>query len=128
MRQILLDTSIIIDFLSAGNKQRSLMFLMASHYNFTVSSVTVNELRSGISSPQHQEDIDNILSGCKVVEFDDAIAEKTEQLEKHLEESEGSVNTRNLFIAATAMTNRFPLATMDKAAYQNIEGLQLLSL
>ena len=128
MRQILLDTPIIVDFLSAGNKQLSLMFLMASHYQFSVSSVTVNELRSGITEPQHNNDLDLILSGCEVLEFNDEIAEKAEHLERHFEGSARKISMRNLFIAATAMSNRLPLATVDKTPYKSIEGLQLLSV
>ncbi len=64
---ILVDTSVIIDYLRKQNRERSILFTAAKDYTLYVSAVTEFELCVGATSDEKYGDVQSILSFCTVL-------------------------------------------------------------
>ena len=73
--RILVDTSIIIDFLRKKNKEASLLWNIKDTAACFMSSITLFELLSGAKTERHFEDIQKLTKWIESVYFDDHLAE-----------------------------------------------------
>ena len=123
-KSILIDTSIIIDHLRKKNKTNTVFFKLVSHnYNLYISSITLFELLSGAIDAQKVKDIKTTLSFVKILDFDSSSAEKASAAYLHLKKRNSLVDVRDLFIAASAITNNLPVSTLNHKHFQNIPEL-----
>jgi len=59
---VLIDTSIIIDYLRKQNKEKTLFWETINRFECFISSVTVFELYSGAKTDEHVKALDIVLS------------------------------------------------------------------
>lgn len=127
-RGILIDTSIIIDFLRKEKKEKSLLWQIRETSVCFMSSITLFELLSGAKTNKQFEDINRIIKWIDSLSFNDYIAEVAASILRDLKSRNQLIDYRDIFIAATAMFHQLTLATLNISHFERIEGLGLLNI
>jgi predicted nucleic acid-binding protein len=68
-RNVLIDTSIIVDHLRKKNKSKSELYKIINTYNLFVSTVTIYELFAGATDEQKRKDINDFIILVKILPF-----------------------------------------------------------
>ena len=124
--QIMVDTSILIDFYRKTDKSNSVwVSLVRMGYEFAISSITKYEIYSGANADQ----IDfwnSILQLISIIPFDEASVNTVVKINALLKKKRKQIDLADLFIAATAVSNDMPLATLNKKHFDRINALTIL--
>lgn len=127
MKRILLDTSIIIDFLRVKDKRNSHLFKLVEHEcDLNISIITHTELHSGRSiweSKRRQKELDEILSYFNIIPFNLDISKKAGEIK-----AKNNLDLIDSVIAATAIENKLDFATLNIKDFKNIKGLKVIDL
>jgi predicted nucleic acid-binding protein len=123
--QILIDTSIIIDFLRQKNKKSTQLYkLVANDNQLAISILTHTELYSGKSvwsSKKAAEELDKILVGIKVLPITPQISTMAGEIKV-----KNSIDLIDAVIASTGVIEKLPLLTLNKRHFQKIKKLKLI--
>ncbi len=122
---ILVDTSIIIEFLRKPHKEDSQLYTFMERYCLYTSSVIEFELRAGALNIQKQQQVDKVLSIFTVISFSSQISQEAATIYQQLKKNNELIEIRDIFIAATAITHAMLLATLNKKHFERIAKLQL---
>jgi predicted nucleic acid-binding protein len=122
---IVIDSSVIVDFLRAGKKQETQFVRLAgeSEENLVVSIVTHTELYSGRSvweSKKALEDLEVVLSQMTIVGIDTALSKVAGKLVARY-----GMSLADAVIAATTIEQKALLATLNRKHFKMIKGLEL---
>ena len=124
---ILVDTSILIDYFRKSDKSNSkLISLIREGYKFQVSSVTEYEIFAG-STPGQQKYWKEFLEKIKVLPFDQDAVKAAVEINSKLKLKSKQIAIADLFIAATAISNDLPFATLNRKHFDRIDGLLIIS-
>ncbi|MEI6425248.1 MAG: type II toxin-antitoxin system VapC family toxin [Lentisphaerota bacterium] len=125
-KDVLVDTTIIIDHLRKKNKSSTIFFkLVSDNYDLHISVITLFELLSGAIDEQKGKDIKTTLSFVKILNFDSSSATKASELYLQLKKRNRLVDIRDLFIAASAITQNLPVSTLNLKHFQRIPDLKI---
>src|SRR5215218_2784234 len=84
MKKLLIDTSIIIDFLRRPQKEESLLYRLAKeHHALSISIITHTELFAGKSvweRPEARRELESVFSGLHMVPLEMSISEKAGEI------------------------------------------------
>lgn len=122
---IIVDTSILIDLFRKTDKSNALVSLVRQGYTYSISAITEYEIYTGTTSSQI-DFWDNFLAKTTVLTFDKAVAKVAVDINKELKRKRKLIDIADLFIAATAISNNLPLATLNKKHFERIDGLTIL--
>jgi predicted nucleic acid-binding protein len=123
---ILVDTSILIDLFRKTDKENSvLVSLVRQGYTYCISAVTEYEIYTGTTLGQI-DFWDNFLQKTSVLPFDKTVAKVTVKINKELKRRRKLIDTADLFIAATAIENNLPFATLNKKHFDRIDKLVIV--
>ena len=123
---ILTDTSILIDYFRKTDKDNSVLIsLFEQGYDFTISAVTHYEIYSGTTTNQVTF-WKNLLQRTKVLAFDEIVAQTAVDINNELKRKRKQIEIADLFIAATAVANNLPFATLNKKHFDRIDSLHLV--
>lgn len=123
---ILVDTSILIDYFRKSDKNNSqLISLIRSGYKFQISAVTEYEIYAGSTSAQRQF-WDALLEKVTVISFDQTVVKSAVEINHKLKLKSKQIAIPDLFIAATAISNNLPMATLNRKHFDRIEGLTII--
>ncbi len=123
---ILADTSILIDYFRKTDKANSrLIALFDQGYDFNISALTHYEIYSGATSAQLPF-WTSLLARTKVLALDQAIAQASVDINNMLKRKRKQIGMADLFIAATAISNNLPLATLNINHFDRIDGLNVI--
>ncbi len=125
-RKILIDTSVIIDYLRKTNKPKALLWNLRSNYDCFMSTITVFELLAGANTDEKKDDIQKIVKWIEPVSFDKRTAEVAAWFYQDLKKINQGIEFRDIFIAATAYCFNYSLATMNIKHYSRIKEVVLL--
>ncbi|MCA9373269.1 type II toxin-antitoxin system VapC family toxin [Candidatus Woesebacteria bacterium] len=124
--QVCVDTSILIDWLRQSDGSQTIFERLISGQHLpVVSTVVVAELYSGRSVWQHKQAkarLDGVLAECRVIPLEPAMAILA-----------GSIHNMHktplldALIAATAITQSLPLATLNTKDFSAITDITLWS-
>jgi len=89
--------------------------------------VTHFELYSGIKHHKDISRMDKLISFLEVLDFNTIQAQEAASIYRSLKKQNKLIEFRDIFIAASALSNNLPLATLNKKHFQRIEGLALIS-
>ena len=123
---ILVDTSILIDLFRKTDKANSaLISLVRQGYIYCISAITEYEIYIGTTSEQ-VEFWDNFLEKTNVLPFDQTVAKVAVGLNKDLKRKRKLIDVADLFIAATAIANNLPFATLNRKHFDRIDALTII--
>ena len=123
---VLIDTSIIIDYLRKQNKEKTLFWKIINRSSCYISAVTVFELYSGAKEKKHIEALDVVLSHLEVIVFNTEQAKMASSIFRSLKSKNKLIEFRDIFIASSAIVSNMPLATLNTKHFKRIDGLILL--
>jgi len=127
-KTIVADTSVLIDFFRKTNKENSIWIkLFDEGYDIVISSVTHYEIYSGATAEQIPF-WKNILQQVSVITFDAIAAQSAVTINNMLKRKRKQIDMADLFIAATAISNELPLATLNQKHFERIDGLSLITI
>jgi predicted nucleic acid-binding protein len=122
---ILIDTSVIIDFLRKKNKRRTLLWKIKENYECFISSITIFELYCGAKNETHFNDLKKMMPWFNVIDFDNETAKYAAEIYSTLKKDNCIVEFRDIFIAASAIKNNLSLTTLNKKHFERINKLTL---
>ena len=123
---ICLDTSVLIDYYRKKNKVKSLFFNLTEEYSiFAVSAITEYELYIGNSQEQNIF-WNDFFSRIIVLPFDTKTVAQAMNIYKQLKQRNKLIDIPDIMIAATALQNRLPLATLNRKHFERIDELQIV--
>ena len=123
MKKILLDTSVIIDFLRRKDKSDSLLSKLSNN-DFYISIVTHTELFSGRSVWEKKEikqELDKFLSIIVLLPLMEEISQAAGKIKAY----DPKRSVLDCIIAATAIRHNLPLVTLNIKDFENIKGMRL---
>ena len=123
---LLIDTSIIIEYLRKKDKKKSQFYKIVGNYNLFSSAVTLFELFAGAKDEQKLNDIDYVLEYIEIIPFTRETAKLAGEIYLNLRNHNKIIETKDLFIAATALSQDFPLMTLNIKHFERIEGLEIV--
>jgi len=123
---VLADTSLLIDFFRKSDKSKShLVSLIRNGYKFCICVITEYEIYSGATKEQMgywQE----FLEKVDVIHLDQAAVKEAVNINHILKAKRKQIDLADLFIAAIAVSNSLPVATLNKKHFERIESLLLV--
>lgn len=125
MNKILLDTSVIIDFLRRKDKEESLLYALADSELY-ISIITHTELYAGKSVWENlaiKQAVEKILEGITILPLE----KETSQKAGYIKSNHNSNSLLDCIIAATANLHSMQLATLNIKDFQIIEEVELFS-
>lgn len=127
MKNVIIDTNILIDYLRAGRGPfSSLTQLQKQHkIELCLSSITVMELFAGESSRQKSEYLKEFIDQFKIIPFDKNIAKFCGELRR---DQKMAIQTADLLIGATTLWLKAQLATRNQKHFTAIPGLKFFNL
>ena len=122
---ILLDTSILIDYYRKKDKSKTLLFHLAQTWPlFAVSAVTHFEIYIGALNEQ-KDFWDRFFLEVTILPFNAETSALAVSIDKELKKERKQIAIPDLFIAATALSNNLPCATLNRRHFSRIKNLQL---
>lgn len=123
---VLSDTSILIDLFRKTDKANSaLISLVRQGYIYCISSITEYEIYTG-TTPGQVGFWDDFLDKTSVLSFDKTVARVAATLNQSLKRRRTIIDLADLFIAATAVANNLPLATLNRKHFERVDGLSII--
>ncbi len=123
---ILIDTTILIDYFRKTNKDNSVLIsLFDNGYDFTISAITHYEIYSGTTVNQVTF-WKSLLQRTKVLALDEIVAQNAVEINYELKRKRKQIEIADLFIAATAIANNLPFATLNRKHFERIDSLNLV--
>ena len=123
---ILIDTSILIDYFRKSDKANSkLISIIKKGYKFHISSITEYEIYAG-ATPGQQNFWQQLLEKIEVLSFDKQSAIAAVEINSELKRKSKQIAVADLFIAAIAVSNNLPFATLNKKHFERINNLQII--
>ena len=123
---ILVDTSILIDYYRKTDKEKTIWIsLVRKGYSFAASAVTKFEIYSGATNNQ-LEFWDKVFQIILVLPFDEASATSAVSINNALKKRRNKIDIADLFIAATAVSNSLPIATLNRKHFERVDKLKII--
>ncbi|MGN6213904.1 type II toxin-antitoxin system VapC family toxin [Parafilimonas sp.] len=100
--------------------------LVQQGYSFAISVITKYEIYSGATTSQLSF-WNSILQIVAIIPFDEVSVDTAVAINSQLKKKRKQINIADLFIAATAVANNLPLATLNKRHFDRIEALDTVA-
>ena len=126
MKKLLIDTSVIIDFLRRNDKELTHLYKLSGEELY-ISVVTHTELYSGKSvwgKKQAKEELEKLFSGLTIFPLTLEIS----QLAGQIKANNHNTSILDCIIAATASFHKLELATLNVKDFQSIKEVNLYTL
>jgi predicted nucleic acid-binding protein len=125
---VLADTSLLIDFFRKSDKLNSkLISLIDGGYKFCICTITEYEIYTGATEAQ-MEYWKKFLDNVEVLSFNSTAVAKAVDINKALKTKSKQIGIADLFIAAIALSNDLPIATLNKKHFDRIDDLLLIDI
>lgn len=124
--QIVIDTSVVIDFLRRRDAEKSVFARFSGKIKGLISLVTVAELYAGKSvqdDPEKKKRVETMLTGVEINIPTLDTARQTGTLRAKYQ-----LSLADAFIAALAIESGLPLATFNKKDFAKVKELELFEL
>ena len=127
MNKVLLDTSIIIEYIRNGETKANDQLFLRS----TISQITYTELIYGFYKSKKIRELIKIDEFIKdfdidVITINNQVSHKFCELKTTLENKDTKLADFDLIIASTAIVNNLSLYTTNTKHFQRIKGLELI--
>lgn len=129
--KLLLDTNICIYIIRQQPAAVLQRFLEYEVGDIGISSITLAELRYGVSKSIHQDKnakaLDEFIIPLEVVPFDEAAAHLYGEIRATLERAGTPIGAMDLLIAAHALALEIPLVTNNTREFARIPDLNVIN-
>jgi tRNA(fMet)-specific endonuclease VapC len=125
-RRILIDTSLVIDYLRSTDKEKSQFIKLFKKNELCLSVISIFELYNGATSEIKKKDIEIICNDIETIDFDLKTAKLSSQIYLDLRNKNKIIEFRDILISATAIQNDLPIATLNKKHFERIDNLQII--
>ena len=122
MKNFLLDTSVIIDFLRQKEKRKTLLYRL-SEYELFSSIISHSEVFSGKSVWENEEarkTVQTVFSDITIIPLTQKLSEYAGYIKAHQ-----SISLIDCIIAATAIQENIELVSLNTKDFKLIEGIRL---
>ena len=120
------DSCVLIEYFRAKDKPVTWYYrLIQEQWQANLSTVVLFEVLSGANDAQ-REFWKGFFHGIVRLPIDERTAEIAADLFRKLRQNNVRLEPSDLFIAATAIANDLPLATLNRKHFEQIDGLRLL--
>ena len=126
--RMVVDTSIFIDFLRAKKKEQTILQNLSDKHRLFISSVTLFELLVGATSKEKWVEVIELTEDIPVLGFSEKTSEIAAKIYQVLKKQNKIIEYRDIFIAATAISNGLPILTLNKKDFLRIKDLELVEL
>ncbi len=126
--RVLVDTSVIIDYLRKQNKKSTAFWKLINDYECSISTITLFELYSGAKQDTQKKDVNILKSVLEIIAFDAFQAEQASAIFKTLKKENKLIEFRDIFIAACATSNKIPLATLNHKHFERIKDVKIITM
>ena len=124
---MLLDTSVVIDFLRQSNKSATWLYALAVEgHVFSASMITHTELYAGKSVWEKEValgELRGLFSAIRLVPITETISQTAGKIR-----SVYNLDLIDAIIAATAVEEKITLATLNYKHFASVEGVKLLEV
>lgn len=122
-KSVCLDTSILIQYLRKRNKEETRLFTLSEAYNhFFLPTISHYEIIRGLTEA-HYKEWTALLKGFTLLPFDEKASTTAAKIYQRLRAKNQQIDTADLLIAAIALSNKLPLATLNKKHFERVKGL-----
>ncbi|WP_316832172.1 type II toxin-antitoxin system VapC family toxin [Pedobacter aquatilis] len=124
---IMIDTSILIDYFRKKDKSKTRLFKLSQQFQkLCISTITEFEIYTGATGNQ-LDFWKTMLSSFIIFPFDSNAAIIAVEIKSKLKKLRHSIDTADLFIAATAISNKLMFDTLNQKHFSAIEDIELLN-
>ena len=128
-RRILVDTSVLIDFLRKEKREKSLFWrLKKKKYQMIISSITVFELYAGAKTEKQANSLAQLFKMLEIETFTSKTAKIASSIYRELKQANLLIEFRDIFIAATAQQLEIPVVTLNEKHFKRISSIKMLKL
>lgn len=123
MKKVLLDTSVIVDFLRRADKKNTLLFKLSAE-DLYISIVTHTEIYCGKSvweKARAQEEVEQLFSGINIL----PLVIEISQTAGKIKAKNQNRNILDCIIGATANHHNLELATLNRKDFERMEGVHI---
>jgi len=122
----IIDACVFIEHWRSKNKDGTLLTkLHRQRRKLYVSAVAKYEVLAGVpEEDMHQWH--HLFDNVAVLAFDDVTIDFARMIFRQLKQENKLIDTTDILIAATAMVNDFPLATLNRKHFERIRGLRIV--
>ncbi|MBC8385302.1 MAG: type II toxin-antitoxin system VapC family toxin [Candidatus Cloacimonetes bacterium] len=126
-RRILVDTTVLIDFLRKKNKNKSLLWRLKEEYKYiAISVISVFELFAGATDTKKEEEVRILLKWFDIIDLCEEIAETCGKTFIQLRKNYQIIDFRDLFIGISALYYDLDLITLNIEHFERIPDLKLI--
>ena len=120
------DTCLFIEYFRTKDKATTWLYhLIQARKRIGLSSVVLFEILSGADALQ-REFWKGFLRRAVRLPFDERTAEIAADIFRKLRQKNIRLESCDVFIAATAIANNLPIATLNRKHFEHIDGLKFL--
>jgi tRNA(fMet)-specific endonuclease VapC len=124
MKHLLLDTSVIIDFLRRKDKENTLLYKLSEEH-LSISIITHTELFAGKSVWEHEKTraaVSDVLEGVTIIPLSEEISRKAGQIK-----AKTGASLFDSIIAATSLLHHLEVVTLNNKDFETISELPIFS-
>jgi tRNA(fMet)-specific endonuclease VapC len=122
-REILVDTSVIIDYFRKTKKNKTFFVQLVDNYSIVISNITKFELDIGICHTRQSAFLEELYTKISIIELNTECTDLAAELYRDLKVKNQLISLPDLLIAATAILCELPLATINLKHFQRIKQL-----
>ena len=123
---VTVDACVFIEYFRSKNKENTLLAkLNRQRRKFFVSAVAKYEVLAG-AKEEHLSEWRQIFEDITVIAFDDSTIATARLVCQQLKKENKMIDLGDILIAATAMANGLPLATLNCNHFERVRGLELV--
>ncbi len=127
-RGILIDTSIVIEYLRSTKREKTNFIQLFKQYDIFLSVISVFELFNGAKDQNKKQDIDIIIGAINIQNFTIETAKISSEIYRNLRKQNKIIEFRDILIAATSIQYNMPIATLNIKHFERIENLQIIDI
>ena len=127
-RRVLIDTSIVIEYLRSQNRKVSTFVKLFKEKELCISTISIFELYNGATTESKKQDIETLCGEIEIIDFDRNIAKTASIIYRDLRSKNKLIEFRDILISATAMQYELPVATLNIKHFERIENLQFYKI
>ncbi|PID88434.1 MAG: twitching motility protein PilT [Bacteroidia bacterium] len=127
-RGILIDTSIVIEYLRSTKREKTNFIQLFQKYDIFLSVISVFELFNGAKDQNKKQDIDTIIREVNTQNFTLETAKIASEIYRNLRKQNKIIEFRDILIAATSIQYNLPIATLNIKHFERIKNLQIIDI